>query len=519
MSEIFNESDEETVAAAVSEDRIEQSDVRRATEPVDQIGSSDSGEESDSSSEPCPESSGEDGAKTILAASKGANIPVSLEGVAPAVRPPVAQESVGDLMQAQLGKQCPAPHHHTHHPWSTTIKVLVALLIVNAFAVGIWIGTQILRADREETMRRVAISQLDQEPLEIVPEEPRKTPSRVIGDTTIADIAQKVAPAVVTIDVAAPRGAGNSSAPPSESAKPQFFFGPRMQPEPVPEQFGLRYEKRTAGSGFIIRSDGYILTNSHVARKDSLIKVTLNDKRVFQGRLVGRDTFTDLALLKIDADNLPVVKLGTSKGIRPGDWAIAIGNPFGFEHSVTLGIISAIGRSLADLNHHVELIQTDAAINPGNSGGPLLNLDGQVIGINTAIRFDAQNIGFAIPVDVAREVADGLLVHHAISRPYLGLYMRDLDPRIRAALGLGKDTKGVLVRRVVAGGPSARAKIAPGDLIQKVNNIAVGSSKEMREVIQSHKPGDTLDIQLSRKGTSTEAKLVIGDYSKEVVDD
>jgi S1-C subfamily serine protease len=332
-------------------------------------------------------------------------------------------------------------------------------------------------------------------------------------------MAEKVAPAVVAIEVTARSSAGKPLATAIDTPGPQFFFGPRMRPEQTPQPFGDGQEKRSAGSGVIIRQDGYILTNSHVARADSQIKVTLNDKREFPGQLVGKDNFTDLALVKINATGLPIARLGSSKHIRPGEWAIAIGNPFGFEHTVTLGIVSAIGRSVADLNHHVELIQTDAAINPGNSGGPLLNLGGEVIGINTAIRYDAQNIGFAIPVDVARDVAEGLLAHHSISRPYLGIYMRDLDPKVREALSIPKDVQGVLVRKVAAGGPSNRAKLAPGDLIHKVNGIPVASSKDMREAIKARKPGDTLKITFTRRGTVSETDLTVGDYSKEVTED
>lgn len=166
---------------------------------------------------------------------------------------------------------------------------------------------------------------------------------------------------------------------------------------------------RGAGSGLVVRSDGYVLTNNHVVRNADTIRVTLSDNRTFCGQVVARDNISDLALVKIDAQHLPVARLGHSDSIRAGDYAVAIGTPMGLQHSVTLGIVSAIGRSLNGLNNNLELIQTDAAINPGNSGGPLLNIEGEVIGINMAIRSDAQNIGFAIPVDVARTAARKLL--------------------------------------------------------------------------------------------------------------
>ncbi len=405
------------------------------------------------------------------------------------------------------------PHLHL------SSKLLIGILIVNTFGVGIWIGSQFMSRDTIENPRKPATGQIDSRQSVLPSGPPPRATVRNLGELTVADMAEKVAPAVVAIEVTARGSAEKALASAMDAPTPQFFFGPRMRPEQTPQPFSDGQEKRSAGSGVIIREDGYILTNSHVARADSLIKVTLTDKREFPGQLVGKDNFTDLALVKINASGLPIARLGSSKHIRPGEWAIAIGNPFGFEHTVTLGIVSAIGRSVADLNHHVELIQTDAAINPGNSGGPLLNLGGEVIGINTAIRYDAQNIGFAIPVDVARDVATGLLAHRSISRPYLGIYMRDLDPKIREALSITKDVQGVLVRKVAAGGPSNRAKLAPGDLIQRVNGIAVASSKDMREVIKSCKPGDILKITFTRRGTLSETDLTVGDYSKEVNED
>ncbi len=398
-------------------------------------------------------------------------------------------------------------------------KLLIGILIVNTFGIGLWIGSQFMSRDTNENFRKPPSGQIDTTVTVLPSGPPPRATVRNLGELTVADMAEKVAPAVVAIEVTARGSAEKALVSAMDAPTPQFFFGPRMRPEQTPQPFADGQEKRSAGSGVIIRQDGYILTNSHVARADSLIKVTLTDKREFAGQLVGKDNFTDLALVKINATGLPIARLGSSKHIRPGEWAIAIGNPFGFEHTVTLGIVSAIGRSVADLNHHVELIQTDAAINPGNSGGPLLNLGGEVIGINTAIRYDAQNIGFAIPVDVARDVATNLLAHRSISRPYLGIYMRDLDPKLREALSLTKEVQGVLVRKVAAGGPSNRAKLAPGDLIQRVNGIAVASSKDMREVIKSCKPGDILKITFTRRGTVSETDLTVGDYSKEVTED
>jgi len=431
----------------------------------------------------------------------------------------VTVDSPSTQSSGDTEKPLPDKEHQAHRGLDLSTKLLIGILVVNTFGVGIWIGSQFMAKDSNDGPVRLPSAQPDAKGNTLPPAPAPKEQIRNLGESTVADIAEKVAPAVVAIEVTGRNAAEKTLGAPMDSPTPQYFFGPRMRPEQTPQPFVDGQEKRSAGSGVIIREDGYILTNSHVARSDSQIKVILNDKREFQGQLVGKDNFTDLALVKINAHELPIARLGSSKHIRPGEWAIAIGNPFGFEHTVTLGIVSAIGRSVADLNHHVELIQTDAAINPGNSGGPLLNLGGDVIGINTAIRYDAQNIGFAIPVDVARDVATGLLAHHSISRPYLGIYMRDLDEKIREALSIPKEVQGVLVRKVSAGGPSNRAKLAPGDLIQKVNGVPVASSKDMREVIKTRKPGDVLKIVFSRRGTISETDLTVGDYSKEVTED
>lgn len=273
------------------------------------------------------------------------------------------------------------------------------------------------------------------------------------------------------------------------------------------------------GSGVIFRSDGYILTNNHVAGNADVIEVTLNDKRKYRAKVVGKDRFTDLALLKIDGvNNLPAANFGESKALRPGDWAIAIGSPLGFDHTVTLGIISALGRLLpAGQNEtsslgNVQLIQTDAAINPGNSGGPLLNIHGDVIGITTAIRGDAQNIGFAIPVDVAKDVAQQLLDKGSIARAYIGIYMQDLNDGIARSLHVSPNTKGVLVARAAEGSPAEKAGLSQGDVIVKVDGQTVTNSKEVQAIVRKHKPGDNVEFLLSRGNELVAATIKIGDY-------
>jgi S1-C subfamily serine protease len=242
----------------------------------------------------------------------------------------------------------------------------------------------------------------------------------------------------------------------------------------------------------------------------------LNDKRKFKGTVVGRDRVTDLALVKIEAKDLHAARLGSSKNLEPGDFVIAIGSPLGYDHSVTLGIISALGRSL-DLQNSgyeksVQLIQTDAAINPGNSGGPLLNIHGEVIGINQAIRGDAQNIGFAIPIDVANDISTQLMTKGTIERPYLGIYMKELDEKLAKALGLPVTSKGVAIAGLAQDGPAVQAGLLQGDVIQKVDGKNVVNGKDVQEIVRSHKPGETLSLLILRNGQLKPLSVKIGTY-------
>jgi len=304
-----------------------------------------------------------------------------------------------------------------------------------------------------------------------------------LSSETIADIAEIAAPSVVNIEVKKTEESSGSALPlfdafPFGDVHDFFYYNGRRIVPDSPDMSKLipkSIKKRAVqtGTGFVVREDGYVMTNAHVVKNAQDIRVTLNDKRSFTAKIVGSDNYSDLALLKIEANGLPVLKMGTSLDLRPGEFAIAIGSPFGYDHTVTLGIISAVGRTVDDINGNINFIQTDAAINPGNSGGPLLNMQGEVVGVNTAIKDNAQNIGFSIPVDVAKTVADDLINNRTIERPWLGIGMSELKESQIKSLGIPATTRGVLVEKVFKGSPSEEADIQPGDIIQKIDGKSV----------------------------------------------
>lgn len=322
-----------------------------------------------------------------------------------------------------------------------------------------------------------------------------KLPPSSWGPETIADMVENVGGAVVNVDIIKKV---RITSPFKEFERDFGFFGFEFMPE-FREFFKERViPQKGAGSGFIIDPKGYILTNEHVVRGADEIKVTLKDGRKFTGKVAGQDASLDLAVIKVDARDLPTLKLGDSTKIRPGEWVIAIGNPYGFANTVTAGIISATGRTLEDLGKK-NLIQTDAPINPGNSGGPLLNLNGEVIGINVAIVAGAQSIGFAIPVNAAKDVIDELIKKGKVVRAWLGIYMRDVDEKIAAYLDLPV-AEGVVVTEVAKDSPAEKMGIEKYDIIREINNKKVTSGSEIQEIIQKKKPGDRITVKIYREG-------------------
>lgn len=331
----------------------------------------------------------------------------------------------------------------------------------------------------------------------------------------IADIAEQAAPAVVNIEIEKPGIGGMQAMMPFTQGGMRFFFNNK---EIDPERFnaGIKPSRQT-GSGFVVRSDGYILTNAHVVKGAKRIEVTMNDGRNVLATMIGIDTFSDLAVLKIDAKDLPTLKMGSSATLRPGEFAIAIGSPLGYDHTVTLGIVSAVGRSVYDINENINFIQTDAAINTGNSGGPLLNLKGEVIGVNTAVvkGLVAQNIGFSIPVDIAKSVCDDLIAHKKITRPWLGVSMKELSESMTKSLGLADGTRGVFVVDVFPDSPAERAGFKRQDIIQKIDGKDITSRKDVRDYVRSRKIEDTLNFFVLRGKTNEALQVQLGEYPEQ----
>lgn len=324
--------------------------------------------------------------------------------------------------------------------------------------------------------------------------------TRQTPDNFVVSVVEKVGPAVVRIN--ASRESKQSQ---KKSNKPDDFFGfddPAFNnEEPVEEG---------TGSGFIISADGHILTNSHVVENSDTVQVILKNGNQYAGKVLGFDPITDVAVVKIPTDNLPAVTLGDSQNLKPGQWAIAIGNPLGLDNSVTVGIISATGRSSSDVgvpDKRVGFIQTDAAINPGNSGGPLLNEMGEVIGMNTAIISGAQGLGFAIPIHSAKKIAEELISTGKVEHAYLGIAMQTLTPEIKQAVNKNlpeklniKVDQGVLIVNVMPRSPATKAGLQAGDVILSMNGKTVNKSENVQEIVQGQSVGDVLQLEVNRNG-------------------
>lgn len=332
----------------------------------------------------------------------------------------------------------------------------------------------------------------------------------VIGfPQSFADLVEDVEPAVVNISTTKTVRIPGSPF--------RHFFGPEEGPfgdffrrffGDIPDR---ELKQQSLGSGFIIDKDGYIITNNHVVEDADEIKVKLADGREFDAKVIGRDPKTDLALIKISSifKNLPTLSLGDSDAIRVGDWVLAIGNPFGLEHTVTQGIISASGRAIG-AGPYDNFLQTDAPINPGNSGGPLINLKGEVIGINTAIVAGGQGIGFAIPINVAKSIVDQLKEKGKVTRGWIGVSVQTITPEIARAFNL-KEQNGALVADVVPGGPADKSGIKRGDIIISLNGKDVDEMSDLPKIVADTPIGKTVDVRIIRDGKEIILKITVGE--------
>ena len=333
------------------------------------------------------------------------------------------------------------------------------------------------------------------------------------GLPDFTELVEKHGVAVVNISAAQSTNMMNGQMLPEMPGIPEDspfydFFRKHMQPFPAPR----KSEPKSLGSGFIISSDGYILTNAHVVETADEITVKLNDKREFTAEIIGSDRKTDIALIKINAVNLPHVAQGNPENLRVGEWVIAIGSPFGFEHSVTAGIVSAKGRSLAQENY-VPFIQTDVAINPGNSGGPLFNMRGEVVGINSQIYSRTggfMGLSFAIPINVATEIADQLKVSGKISRGRIGVMIQEVTKELAESFGL-QESKGALMVTVEKGAPADKAGILARDIILKFNGIDVATSSDLPRIVGNTKPGSSAPIELWRDNVLKTITVKVGE--------
>lgn len=328
--------------------------------------------------------------------------------------------------------------------------------------------------------------------------------------TTFAPVVQKVMPSIVNVFSSKKVQNDQNVSPFFNDPMFRRFFGDQFGNGPaVPRE----RQERSLGSGVIVSPDGYILTNNHVVDDATDVKVSLGDKREFTARVVGKDSKTDLAVLKIEQKGLPVVTLGDSTKVQVGDIVLAIGNPFGVGQTLTMGVVSATGRGGLGIEEYEDFIQTDAAINPGNSGGALINTQGELVGINTAILSRSggnQGIGFAIPVNLARNVMDQIIRGGKVTRAFLGVSIQPVTPDIAKAFNLTKN-EGALISDVSANSPAERAGLKPGDVVTKVDGQTIADSRALQLMIGQMQPGRTVHVSVVRDGAERDYPITLGE--------
>ena len=328
-----------------------------------------------------------------------------------------------------------------------------------------------------------------------------------------SELAEKMRPGVVNIQVVKKVknigfGFRNFGSPFGEKNPFGDFFGPFLEGNPSRD-----FEQRGVGSGFVMNREGYILTNNHVVEDADQIKVKLSNGKEYEGKVIGRDPKTDLALLKIEgASDLHPLKLGNSDDLKVGNWVVAVGSPFGLEQTVTAGIVSAKGRVIGS-GPYDNFIQTDASINPGNSGGPLINMRGEVVGINTAIIASGSGIGFAIPINMAKEIAPQLQEKGHVTRGWLGVSIQEVTPELAKSFGLN-EKRGALVTQVFSSSPAEKAGIERGDVILEFDGKDVADSKDLPRIVSSTPVGKSVTIKLSRNGKVLDRQVKVGEMEE-----
>ena len=339
-------------------------------------------------------------------------------------------------------------------------------------------------------------------PAPLLPQSPRLVPGN--EQFSFADLVERVSPAVVSVQVDVERGMQQSAMPEIPAPFREFFrrfedgSGPNGRNFRAPRNF----RTQSSGSGFIVDASGYIVTNSHVVESARRITVKLSDQREIEARLVGADKDTDVALLKVEATNLPTVALGDDRRLRVGDWVVAVGNPFGLGGTVTAGIVSSIGRDIGN-GPYTDYIQIDAPINRGNSGGPTFDIGGRVVGMNTAIfspSGGSVGIGFAVPATTIQSIVEQLKTTGTVDRGWLGVQIQDFTPELAASMNL-RDTKGAIVADVVNGSPAERAGFQQGDVVVALNGTDVADSRELTRQVAALKAGDRATFTVLRDGT------------------
>lgn len=323
---------------------------------------------------------------------------------------------------------------------------------------------------------------------------------------SLAPILERTMPAVVNISTLTSEVVVSEEQPLFNDPVLRFLF---KQPRPAPQE----RQSRSLGSGVIVDAEqGFVVTNHHVIEKAEQISVTLHDGRRVEAELIGSDDESDLAVIRLDADNLATLPIGDSDRLRVGDFVIAIGNPFGLNQTVTSGIVSALGRNDVGIEGYEDFIQTDASINPGNSGGALINLRGELVGINTAIIGPSGGnvgIGFAIPVNMIASIQQQLIRYGEVRRGRLGVYIQDLSPELVAALGLANVSGGAVVSQVISGSPAERSGVRPGDVITGVNEASVRNVADLRNDIGLYRPGERVRLELLRDGQRLSVNAVL----------